>query len=172
MEFSRLIRERHSVRRFTQEPVSREEIMRLLEEARLAPTAVNHQPQRYLVITSREGMERLAHCTRYTFGAPCAIVVCCNRDEAWVNSYTGENKGEVDAAIVATHLMLAIHNAGLGSCWVGSFDPKVLAADFGLPQDIVPVAIFPTGHIAPDSKPSPKHFERKSLDEVTIWEHF
>ena len=104
MEFSRLVRERHSVRKFTEEPVSKEQLLRLLEETRLAPTAVNHQPQRYLVITEKAGMEKLSRCTKYTFGAPCAIVVCCNRDEAWVNRYTGEMKGEVDAAIAATHL--------------------------------------------------------------------
>ncbi len=172
MEFSRLVRERHSVRKFTEEPVSKEQLLRLLEETRLAPTAVNHQPQRYLVITEKAGMEKLSRCTKYTFGAPCAIVVCCNRDEAWVNRYTGEMKGEVDAAIAATHLMLAIHDAGLGSCWVGSFDPKVLTEEFGLPENIFPVAIFPIGHIAPDSEPAKKHFERKSLDEVTVWEHF
>ena len=68
--------------------------------------------------------------------------------------------------------MLAIHDAGLGSCWVGSFDPKVLTEEFGLPENIFPVAIFPIGHIAPDSEPAKKHFERKSLDEVTVWEHF
>lgn len=102
MEFSRLVRERHSVRKFTEEPVSKEQLLRLLEETRLAPTAVNHQPQRYLVITEKAGMEKLSRCTKYTFGAPCAIVVCCNRDEAWVNRYTGEMKGEVDAAIAAT----------------------------------------------------------------------
>lgn len=172
MDFSTLIRDRYSVRKFSPDPVSREEIERLLAEAQTAPTAVNHQPQRYLVITSPEGMEKLARCTKYNFGAPCAIVVCCNRDEAWVNPYTKQNKFEIDAAIVATHLMLAVHDAGLGACWIGCFDPAKIAEEFHLPASVEPVAVFPVGHIAEDCTPAAKHHSRKAAAELTVWETF
>ncbi len=172
MDYSTLIRDRYSVRKFSSEPVTREQIEQLLAETQNAPTAVNHQPQRYLVIASPEGMEKLATCTKYTFNAPCAIMVCCNRDEAWSNPYDKKNKFEIDAAIVATHLMLAVHNMGLGSCWVGCFDPQKFAEAFNLPATIEPVALFPIGHIAEDCTPAKKHSERKAAAELTVWETF
>ena len=172
MEFSRLLKERYSVRRFDQRPVTMEEVNRLLETVKDAPTACNNQPQRYLVLATRESMEKLAQCTRYTFNAPCAIVVCQNTAEAWVNPYDNENKGDLDAAIVATFLMLAIHDQGLGTCWVGSFDAKRLGELFNLPDHVKPVAIFPLGHPAKDSKPASMHFERKDPRVLTVHESF
>lgn len=172
MDFSKLVKERYSVRTFDQRPVTREELDRLLETVSDAPTACNNQPQRYLVLTTGESMDKLAQCTRYTFHAPCAIVVCQNTTESWVNSFDNENKGDIDAAIVGTYLMLAIHDQGLGSCWVGSFDAKRLAELFNLPDHVKPVAIFPLGHPAENSKPASKHFERKEPHLLTVYESF
>ena len=103
-------------------------------------------------------------CSNY--GAPVLLVVGCRPADAWVRRYDGKNGAEVDAAIVATYLMLAAENEGLATLWVGSFDPALL-------RNILPdtdgydlVAIINVGYPAPDSKPSAMHEEGKTVGEV------
>ena len=172
MEYSELIAKRFSVRKFSDEGVDEDTVRIILEAARLAPTAVNKQPQRILVITTSEGMEKLKKATQYTFNAPMALLVCCDRNDAWVRPIDHNSSGVIDASIVATHIMLCVHDLGLGATWVGYFDPSVLRREFNLPPTIEPVAIFPIGHPAKDAAPSPKHSKRRPLEEIVFYEHF
>ena len=172
MEFMELIRERYSVRQFDPRPVEPDLVEKVLEAGRLAPTAVNYQPQRVLVLEGAEDMARLAGCTRYTFKAPMALVVCWDRTVSWKRSFDGHDMGEVDATIVATHLMLAIHDLGLGATWVGHFDPEALARIFCLPDNVVPVAVFPMGYPAADARPSGHHAKRLDLAQTAVWHSF
>ena len=75
MEYSKLIEKRFSVRSFTDEPVKKEAIDKILDAARLAPTACNYQPQRILVINTPEAIEKLQNCTRAHFGTKCAMLI-------------------------------------------------------------------------------------------------
>ena len=172
MEFSDLVQERHSVRKFTRELVSLRDIDQILEAARVAPSADNRQPVRILVIRKPEGMERLKECTQYTFNAPMAIIVCCNRSEAWERVLDEQDTGFIDAAIVGTHIMLAVHDLGLGATWVADFHPGKVGQAFNLPGGVEPVAVFPIGHPAPDSRPSPQHDKRKRIKELVSYETF
>ena len=172
MEFAQLIAERYSVRKFSAEPVSESDIQAILEAARLAPTACNKQPCRVLVLQTPESMARLKHCATYTFDAPMAIAVCGVTSEAWVRPYDQDNAFVVDAAIIGSHIMLAVHNLGLGSTWVGHFDPSAFRNLFKLPPNVTPVAIFPIGHPAPDARPSPMHGKRRDLNELVVRETF
>ena len=79
--------------------------------------------------------------------------------------YDGKNGAEVDAAIVATYLMLAAENEGLATLWVGSFDPVLLKAILPGADDYELVAIINVGYPAEDSQPSPMHEVRKSMEE-------
>ena len=160
MEFRELIRERYSVRQFDPRPVEPELVEKVLEAGRLAPTAVNYQPQRVLVLDTSEDMAKLAGCTKYTFRAPMALVVCYDRTVSWKRSYDGHDMGEVDAAIVATHLM------------VGYFAPEALVKTFCLPEHIAPVAIFPMGYPAADAKPAGHHDKRLDLAQTTLRHSF
>lgn len=172
MDYSTLIAERFSVRKFSDKPVDADLVQAILEAARLAPTAVNKQPQRILVLRAAASMEKLKKATNFTFDAPMAMVVCCNRDEAWVRPCDQNNAGIIDACIVATHIMLKVHDLGLGATWVGHFDPAVVRAEFQLPANIEPVVIFPIGHPADDVKPSPLHRKRRTLEQTVVYEHF
>lgn len=172
MEFEKLVRERYSVRKFNDRPVSEADLSAILEAARVAPTAVNKQPFRLLVLNTPESMEKLAQCTKYTFGAPLAIIVCAQADEAWVRPFDQDNSAVVDAAIVGTHIMLAAHDRGLGSTWVGFFDPAAVRRHFNVPAGVAPVAVFPIGHPAPDAAPSPKHAQRRELAELARYKSF
>lgn len=172
MEYFQLIKERYSVRTFSQQAVEDDTLAAILEAARLAPTAVNKQPHRLLVLRGEANMEKLKSCTPYTFHAPMAIAVCYMKDEAWVRSYDNANSGLVDATIVGTHIMLAVHALGLGTTWVGHFEPAAFRKTFNLPDMAEPVAIFPIGHPAENASPAPKHNERRPLDETVIYDSF
>ncbi|MCR5257138.1 MAG: nitroreductase family protein [Desulfovibrio sp.] len=172
MDFRDLIKARYSVRKFDPRPVEPTLVEQVLEAGRLAPTAVNYQPQRVLVLDTAEDMAKLAGCTKYTFHAPMALVVCYDKTVSWHRSYDGHDMGEVDASIVATHLMLAIHDVGLGATWVGYFDPEALRQSFRLPESIVPVAIFPMGYPAADARPAGHHDKRLDLTQTTVRHSF
>ncbi|MCL1979840.1 MAG: nitroreductase family protein [Proteobacteria bacterium] len=171
MEFGQLIKDRYSVRKFSSQPVEESKVTAILNAARLAPTAVNKQPQRILVLRGAS-MEKLKDCTPYTFNAPMALALCYNRDEAWVRAYDNDNSGLIDAAIVGTHLMLAVHDIGLGATWVGHFDPAAFRQIYHLPANIEPVALFPIGYPAPEAKPAHLHEKRRSLEETVVYDRF
>lgn len=166
MEFIDLLKKRYSVRKFAQKKVEPEKIENILEAGRLAPTAVNFQPQRIFVLESDESLAKLKECTRFHFDAPLAFLICYDNSVSWKRSYDNKDMGEVDASIVATHMMLEIANLGLGTTWVGHFDPQAVIEKFVLPENIVPVAIFPTGYPAPDAEPNVRHGERLNLTET------
>lgn len=172
MEFLQLIKDRYSVRKISNEPVDEAKVTAILEAARVAPTAVNKQPFRILVLRDAKSMEKLKSCTPYTFDAPMALVVCECKDEAWVRPYDNYNSGVIDAAVIGTHIMLAVHDLGLGTTWVGHFDPVALKAAYNLPNTMEPVVVFPIGHLAPEAKPAHLHEKRRPLSETVVYESF
>ena len=163
--FLRLAAERYSCRSFTGADISDDELASLLEAARLAPSAINNQPVHLWVFKSPEARERLKEVTKYTFDAPVIILVACKEDQAWVRGCDGKNSAEVDAAIAGTHIMMEAVSLGLGSTWVGSFNPARLAQLFPETAEWTPVALFPIGH--PAGEPSPRHSHRKSIKDFT-----
>lgn len=76
------------------------------------------------------------------------------------------NFGFVDASIVITQMMLQATELGLGSCWVGLFDEKIIRETLDLPDNYVPVALLPLGYAADGATPSERHHERKPLAET------
>ena len=166
MEFNDVLNRRYSCRAFAPQSVEQEKVDRILEAGRMAPTAVNKQPVHIWAVSRSETLEAIKGVTRSNYGAPLLLVVGCRPSDAWIRRYDGKNGAEVDAAIVATYLMLAAENEGLATLWVGSFDPALL-------QDILPgsegyelVAMINVGYPSPESKPLAMHGERKSVGEL------
>lgn len=172
MEFEKLIAERYSVRKFRDERLSEEDVEKILNAGHLAPTGCNYQPQRVLVLNTDESMEKLRSCTKCHFGAPSAMLVCYNSDETWKRPYDGALSAPVDAAIVATHMMLEAHNIGAGSCWVMHFNPEAMRKTFDIPENIIPVALLVMGYPAPDSEPIELHSKFRPMDEVVVYDRF
>ena len=172
MSFSHLVKQRYSVRKYDSRPIEPEKLIAILEAGRLAPTAVNYQPQRILVLNTDESIEKLRTCTRSHFGAPTALLVCHNTAESWVRRHDGALASPVDAAIVTTHMMLAAHNEGVGCCWVMNFDPTAMRQTFAIPQGIEPLALLVMGYPAEDAKPIEMHFRTRPMEETVVWEHF
>ena len=166
MEFNELIQDRFSCRALSDREIPHESLDHIFEAARVAPTAVNKQPFKIWAVESPEARATLAETTNYTFGAGVFLVVGASADDAWVQQYDGRNFADVDAAIVATYIMLAIHNEGLRSTWVGHFDAPKLKEAFPQMADYDLIAIFPIGYATEKGVPSARHTQRKAAAEI------
>jgi nitroreductase len=169
MTFSDLSKERYSVRKFKTTPVEKELLDKILETGRVSPTACNNQPQRILVLQSREAMDKLKKCTPCHFDAPMAMIICYDQTASWKRPYDKKDHGDIDAGIVCASMMFEAAELGLGTTWVCYFDPAAVIREFSLPENIVPSSILPLGYPADDAEPAPLHGQRKPLSEtVTV----
>jgi nitroreductase len=163
MEFFELIRRRVSVRGYQSKLVPKEILDKVLEAAVLAPTAANRQPFRLIVIptSGREAALRRVYSREWFLQAPLVICVCAVKSEAWVRR-DGKNYADVDATIVMDHLILAAHDLGLGTCWIGAFDPAAAREVLGLEPDLEPLAFTPLGYPADEGRPK----KRRAVGEL------
>ena len=164
--FFELASERYSVRGYSSQPIEPEKLDLILEAGRIAPTACNNQPQRIKVITAGEELAKIDECTPCRFGAPAILLVCYDKTVCWKREFDGALSGEVDASIITTHMMLAAHDLGLGSCWVMYFNPAKTIELFALPDTIAPVAMLPVGYPAKDAAASEGHYDRLPLEKT------
>ncbi len=172
MDFKELAKERFSCRKFKNNKVEQEKIDIILNSAMLAPTAVNKQPQRILVLTDENRLKSLKEFTRYDFDAPLCFVICVETDKAWVRKYDGKNSAEIDAAIVTTHMMMQAQDLGLGTTWVMSFDPKKGREILNIPENLELVALLPTGYPADDAPINPLHNTYIDINEMVSYNKF
>jgi nitroreductase len=172
MDFLTLAKERYSTRKFSEKKVEQETLHLILEAGRLAPTAVNYQPQRILVIENNDALTKLKACTPYHFNAPLALLICYDINASWTRPDDQKNMGVVDASIVTTHMHLQAAALGLGSTWVGHFNPEKIKQAFDLPDFLIPVAILPIGYPREDSRPHPLHNKRNPIDASVFYNSF
>lgn len=149
MDFLDLVQKRFSVRVYETKPVAAEAIDKVLEAARLAPSAANRQPLHLIVLHGGPHREaiNMAYPRDWFRKPPVVVVVCVETAKAWVRS-DGKNYADVDAAIALDHMALEAAELGLGSCWVAAFDPAKIKAILGLPDGIEPLAMLPIGYPA------------------------
>lgn len=168
MDFSELMSARYSVRKLSDRPVTDQQIENILKAAQVAPTAVNKQPFKIWVLRTPQAIRHAGECTKFDFiaSAQVVFVIGAKEDEAWVRPADQHNFAEVDASIAATHMMLEITNLGLGSTWVGHFDPDKLKGFFHQMRGYQLICMFGVGYPAEDSQPNPRHTESKSLDAL------
>lgn len=146
MKFSELAAQRYSVRRFDSRPVEQDVLDQILETGRLAPTAKNLQPQRIYVVRSEALLAKLRTITTMTFDAPQVLIICADPSEAWVNPFNGRSSAEMDASIVAAHMMLQMQELGIGSTWVCWFDTEKVKQALALPESVEPYCLLPFGY--------------------------
>ncbi len=172
MDFLELTRQRYSERFFdSTKMVEQEKIDRILEAARLSPTAANKQPQRLYVLKSKEALQKAQSASFSSlYGAPVVILLCYDLDSVWHNQHEtllpDYNSGEQDCGIVATQMMYAAEEQGVHTIWIRGFDAGALQRVFELPANMIPAMMLPIGYPSANSAPSPKHFERKALEEI------
>lgn len=169
MEFSELVEKRYSVRAYEPDPVGDEKLQKVLRAARLAPTAANRQPFQILVIHTegREGELKRIYGRDWFVQPPLVICACGVPERSWTRG-DGKNFVDVDVAIVMDHLILAAANLGLGTCWIGAFDPDAAREVLGLPEDVEPIVFTPLGY--PADRPKAKR--RKPVSELVRYERW
>ncbi len=166
MGFLELAKARYSCRKLTAKEIPSEKIDRILQAAISAPTAKNLQPYKIWKVATPAAMEKLKQTTHFTFGAELALIVGIKYDNAFVRPFDNVNFAQIDGSIVATHIMLAVQDEGLGTTWVGYFDAPKLQELFPEMKDYELIAIFPIGYPADDAKPSNRHEERRNISEI------
>ena len=166
MEFSDLIRQRYSVRAYRSDPIPDDVLRRVLEAAVLAPTAANRQSFCLWVARTagrEEDLKRI-YGRDWFVKAPVVVCGCAIPSGNWVRR-DGKNYSDVDIAIVFDHLILAATNEGLGTCWIGAFDPVAAREVLKLPEGVEPVLFTPLGY--PADQPTAK--KRRPLSELVAF---
>lgn len=163
MDFYSVIKKRRSTRNYEDRAVEEDKLKRVLDAARIAPSAANVQPWRFMVVKSKEVKEKLrsAYDREWFWRAPVIICACGVKREAW-RRRDGKSYLEVDVTIAMDHLILAATAEGLGTCWIANFDPDEVKRILDLPDGMEPIVLTPLGY--PASSPGPT--SRKSLDEI------
>ncbi|QNU66220.1 nitroreductase family protein [Ruminiclostridium herbifermentans] len=172
MDFLQLAENRYSVRNFADKEIEQEKIDAILRAGQVAPTACNFQPQKILVIKSKEALEKFRRCTVCHFNAPLAILTCYDKSLCWSREYDGKTSGDIDAAIITTHMMLEAANLGIGSTWVMHFIPEAIREEFKLPDNFEPVSILVMGYPAEGASPNPSHFNIKPLSDTVFYNEY
>jgi nitroreductase len=168
MTFLELAAKRVSVRGYDSSAVSDEDLNKVLEAGRMAPSAANRQPYHFIVVRD-EKRQALGEMRRNEWfsRAPIVIVVCVEPDKAW-SRVDGKNYADVDGAIAMDHMTLCAVDLGLGTCWIGAFDPEKVKSVLNLPPGIEPLAMTPLGK--PIDRGSPK--KRKSIEDLVHYNHW
>lgn len=170
MNFDETIAQRKSVRKFKNQPIEKELIEKVIESARLAPSAVNFQPWKFYICRSEEAKKavRQSYPREWFNGAPLYILVCGDHQESWKRPCDGKDHLDIDVAIAVEHMVLKITELGLGTCWVCNFDPQTLKEKLQLSENMEPIVLLPVGYpenVDPDSG----NKKRKSAEEITKW---
>lgn len=170
MKFNDLITKRFSVRSYTNQKVSRETILEILEAARMAPSAHNFQPWHFIVVSEKNDLTELheVYQREWFKDAPVCIVVCVDHHHSWKRKSDQKDFADVDAAIVIDHLVLKATEMGLGTCWVCHFDAVLASSLLKLPANIEPIALIPIGYTEATAPVK----NRKELSEMIHWEKF
>ncbi len=167
MDFSKVLAGRESIRSYDPtRPVDKAVLERILEAGRIAPSAANRQPWRFLLASSREALAQI----RRTYQKPWfqdalhVLIVTGRTGEAWARQ-DGWNSIETDLAIAMDHMILAAENEGVATCWIAAYDPAMLRAALGLGSDERVYAITPLGYPRPGFTRKGQK-QRKPLSEV------
>lgn len=171
MDFKDLAQRRYSVRSYQSTPVEREQLLKVLGAALLAPSAVNFQPWKFVVVTDPELLAQLHGCYHREWfkTAPACIVAIGDHDKGWHRPTDGKDYTDMDVAIAVDHLMLAATEIGLGTCWICHFNAEKCAEIFDLPANFEAIAMIPIGY--PNSETIPEK-KRKTLDQTVLWNKF
>jgi len=163
-----IIRKRRSIRLYEEKPVEQEKLNRVLEAGRLAPSADNCQPWRFIVAINDEVKEKLraSYDEEWFVSAPVIIIGCAVPKEAWVRM-DGQEYWMVDVAIAMQNMILVATELGLGTCWIANFDEEAARKALKLPQSVRIVTMTPLGYPAEEKRPVRN---RKSLSEIVHYD--
>lgn len=166
--------DRFSCRRYdTSRPVSDDDVKKVLEAARMAPSACNRQPWHFVVVRDGDSRRKMLAKSRPSFVEAPVVIVCCGvHAEAWHRPSDGKDHTDIDLAIAIQQMCLGATAAGLATCWVCSFDTEATREAVGLPEGVEPVALIPLGYADTKEYPAAPAKIRKSLEQITSCETY
>lgn len=171
MILDEIIKNRTSVRKYTSEVPSKEMLTQVIEAARQAPSAVNKQPWRFVVITNKEKLAEIkkAYQREWIESAPAMIAVIGDHNQSWHRGSDGKDHCDIDIAIATEHITLKATDLGLSTCWVCNFDTTIASEVLKLNDGEEVDVLIPIGYADP-STPIKEH-TRKDMGEIaTFWE--
>jgi nitroreductase len=169
MDVFTAITQRSSVRVYKATGVEEDKLKKVLEAARLSPSASNRQDWKFIVVKNKETKKKLG---KAAFGqsfigeAPVVIVACGMEPKAMLAC--GQPMHTVDVSIACAYMILQAYELGLGTCWIGAFKEDETKKILNVPEHVRVVAMTPLGY--PNQPPSQK--SRKSLDQIVCFEKY
>lgn len=165
MDFIKLAKDRYSLKSYDGRNVEKDKLDVILEAAKLAPTAKNLQNNLIYVAESKEALAKVDELTPCRYGASTVLVISYDRSNVYTYPGGKYDSGFEDAAIVATHIILAAKSIGVDSCWINNFDPDQAREVFDLPENEDVVCLIDLGYPREGAGPLANHSKRKDLDE-------
>ena len=167
MDFLDLAKRRYSVRTYKETPVEEEKVARILEAARVSPSAANPQPTRLSSSITR-ALAGKAQPRQMSIARLSPSSSRTTR-KAWKRPADGKSTVDIDASIATDHMMMEATSLGLGSVWICWFDPEVVTHEFGLPETLEPINILAIGYSDGPAKSPDRHVtERISVGELLV----
>jgi nitroreductase len=164
MDIYEAVAARKSIRAFEDREVPKEVLGRVLEAARLAPSASNRQEWRFVVVCDRSTRKKLgqaANGQEFVGEAP-VVIACCAETDGHLMA-CGQACYPIDVAIAIDHITLCAVAEGLGTCWIGAFNEKEVKKILAIPQSVRVVELLPIGY---PKDPSPKQKSRLPIDQI------
>jgi nitroreductase len=162
MDAIETIKNRRSIRKYKAKEIPQDVLLQVLEAARLAPSGANRQPFHLIVVTDPEKRKELVPLCknqRFVGEASAFIAGVDDPQQKW---------NRVDLSIALDHITLAAAENGLGTCWVGAFEPEKMATYLNVPKDKVITVCLAIGY--PDEAPEAR--SRKSMNELVYWNSY
>lgn len=162
------IKKRCSVRSYQDRPIEIEKLGKVLEAARLAPSASNRQEWRFIVVQDKAVRQRLMKAAKNQpfVGEAPTVIACCAKTDNHIMT-CGQACYPIDVAIAIEHMALEATEEGLGTCWVGAFHEDQVKEILGIPKDIRVVELLALGY--PANLPS-AHKIRLNIERIVMYE--
>jgi len=171
MDFYDAVRKRLSVRSYKPDPVPVDVLNRVIDAGRLAPSAKNYQPWKFIVVKDPAIRQALVPACKNQVSiaqAPVVICACCVIEQVWKGMGGYWSAEAVDITIALEHMMLAAAAEGLGTCWIGAFLEAEVKKVLAIPDGVKPIALTPLGYPAVEARPRP----RKPLSEIVCYDKY
>jgi nitroreductase len=171
VDFYDVIKKRRSIRKYKSDPIPDALLVKILDAGRIAPSAKNYQPWRFIVVKDPEKKQQLVTASRnqqFVGTGACIIVGCALVDTAWGRMGGYMSSWSVDLTIALDHIILAAVNEGLGTCWIGAFDEVQVKNILNIPDPVRVLALTPLGY----ADETPQDRGRKPVDEIISYDTY